>query len=165
VADVPTAADENAADGPAPGDAMEAGWKAAWFRVSRAADVRVDEKAEAEAWYAPVRGASRQAWGPVGGVRRAAAAVRRCCRPVSVRVWPRVLRPARAWSAVTLAAVPADDPVHATRVAALRRDSRRGGRATAGKTVFLSPLFPLRYLENVESVCRSRGKRKGRRSI
>jgi hypothetical protein len=74
----------------------------------------------------------------------------------------RVLRPARACLAEDLVS----DLVHATREAALRRDSRGGIRATAGKTVFPSPFFfPLRYWENVESVSRFRRKGKGRRSI
>ena len=42
----------------------------------------------------------------------------------------------------------------------MRRDSRRGTRATAGKTVFPSPFFPSQVLENVESVSRFRGKGK-----
>jgi hypothetical protein len=83
-----------------------------------------------------------------GGVRRAVVDARRCFRlawvPVSLLAWPQV---APAGCPAVLV-----DPAHAMRVAALRRDNRRGGRATAGKTVFPSPLFPLRYLENIESV-------------
>ena len=45
--DVPTVADENAADGPGPGDAMEAGLWVVLFRVSlvagEAADFRVSQ--------------------------------------------------------------------------------------------------------------------------
>ena len=161
MADVPTAAGVHAPD-----DLLGDGWLAGagsaaegpedWYRASQAADARGDARAGAEAWYAPVPGVRGQVGGvrqAAGGARRAVAVRRCCCRALAL-----ALRPARAWSAVTLAAVPADDPVHATRVAALRRDSRRGGRATAGKIVFPSLLFPLRYLENVESVCRSRGK-------
>ncbi|MGB9417876.1 MAG: hypothetical protein WCB58_16280, partial [Acidobacteriaceae bacterium] len=67
MADVPTAADENAADGLVPGDAMEAGLWVVLSRVSLVAGVPADARAVAWALCVSVLGASSQ----VSDVRRA----------------------------------------------------------------------------------------------
>jgi hypothetical protein len=114
-----------------------------------------------------LRASSVRVWGAgrIAADARRVADERCCLRLVWMLVWmlvwepvlPRVLRPARACLAEDLVS----DLVNATREAALRRDSRGGIRATAGKTVFPSPFFfPLRYWENVESVSRLRRKGK-----
>jgi hypothetical protein len=128
-----------------------------WRRACLAAGVPVDVSVLA------LRASSVRVW-DAGRIAADAHRVadERCFHQVWEPVLLRVLRPARACLAEDLVS----DLVHATREAALRRDSRGGIRATAGKTVFPSPFFfPLRYWENVESVSRFRGKGKGRRSI
>jgi hypothetical protein len=134
VVDGPTAADESAAAGAMAGDdAM-----AVLYRVCLAVGVPVD------AIVLALRASSARAWGAGRIVADACrlADARRCLHLVLmlalVPALPRVWRPAR----VGLGENPADDLVHATREAAPRRDSRRGIRATAGKTVFPSPFFP-----------------------
>ena len=140
--DGPIAADGHAqADSPEDG-VREAGLPAVWCRVSRVADVPVDARAAAAVSYGPVRAVSSQAWDAL----RAVVDAGRCFRLAGPAVWllalPRAWRRAQAGPGGCPAVLV--DPGHATRVAALRRDSRRGGRATAGKTVFPLPLFPLR---------------------
>jgi hypothetical protein len=135
VADGPTAADESAAAGAQAGDDATA----VLYRVCLAAGGPVDAIALA------LRASSVQVWVAgriVADVSRVAD--ERCClrlawMPVWAPALPRVWRPARVWLAETLA----DDLVHAAREAALRRDSRGGIHATAGKTVFPSPFFSL----------------------
>jgi hypothetical protein len=147
VVDGPTAADVHVMDGHSKAaDSPEDGVRAAdlqavWCPASRVAGVPVAATVLAlRASCVPGRAASSPAW----DARRAVADARRCFRLAWLRVWalalPRALRRAQAGLGDCPAVV--DDLVHATRVAASRRDNRRGFRATAGKTVFPS-LFSL----------------------
>jgi hypothetical protein len=148
VADGPTAADVNARAGARSGDDATAALPLACLAAGVPADGSV----------LALRASSVRVWdaGRIAADARRVADVR-CFHQVWEPVLLRVLRPARACLAEDLVS----DLVHATREAALRRDSRGGIRATAGKTVFPSPFFfPLRYWENVESVSRLRRKGK-----
>ena len=129
--DGPTAADERAAAGAMAGDDATA----VLYRVCLAAGVPADAIALAS------RASSVRVWVAreiVADVSRVAD--ERCClRLAWLTALPRVWCPAL----VRLAENPADDLEHATRETALRRDSRGGVQATAGKAVFPSPFFSL----------------------